>query len=81
MSDKPIESLEEIWPLQAALNTKAGIDTQGLGKALVEQVVRSLLRLDIGNITLFADASVVEFYRAMGFESDPEGIKGMFFYP
>jgi ribosomal protein S18 acetylase RimI-like enzyme len=54
---------------------------QGLGKALVEQMVRTLLRRDIGNITLFADAQVVDFYRGLGFESDPEGIKGMFWYP
>ncbi len=31
---------------------------QGLGKALVEQMVRSLLRKDISNITLFADSKV-----------------------
>lgn len=49
---------------------------QGLGKALVEQMVRTLLRRDISNITLFADARVVEFYRQLGFEADPEGIKG-----
>lgn len=30
---------------------------QGLGKALVEHMVRTLLRRDIGNITLFADAN------------------------
>jgi ribosomal protein S18 acetylase RimI-like enzyme len=54
---------------------------QGLGKALVEQMVRTLLRRDIGNITLFADAQVVDFYRGLGFEADPEGIKGMFWYP
>ena len=48
---------------------------QGLGKALVEHMVRSLLRRDITNITLFADSKVVEFYRQLGFESDPEGIK------
>lgn len=48
---------------------------QGLGKALVEQMVRSLLRRDITNITLFADSKVVDFYRSLGFESDPEGIK------
>jgi aralkylamine N-acetyltransferase len=54
---------------------------QGLGRALVEQVVRALLRREIGNVTLFADARVVEFYRQMGFECDPEGIKGMFWYP
>ena len=28
---------------------------QGLGKALVEQMIRTLLARDIGNITLFAD--------------------------
>jgi len=48
---------------------------QGLGKALVEHMVRSLLRRDITNITLFADSKVVEFYRQLGFESDPDGIK------
>eukprot|EP00200_Dunaliella_tertiolecta_P006188 CAMPEP_0202345846 /NCGR_PEP_ID=MMETSP1126-20121109/4903_1 /ASSEMBLY_ACC=CAM_ASM_000457 /TAXON_ID=3047 /ORGANISM="Dunaliella tertiolecta, Strain CCMP1320" /LENGTH=233 /DNA_ID=CAMNT_0048937195 /DNA_START=156 /DNA_END=857 /DNA_ORIENTATION=- len=54
---------------------------QGLGKALVEQIVRTLLRQDIGNITLFADAKVVDFYKRLGFTADPEGIKGMFWYP
>ncbi|OVA10181.1 GNAT domain [Macleaya cordata] len=54
---------------------------QGLGKALVEQLIRALLRRDIGNITLFADGQVVDFYRNLGFEPDPEGIKGMFWYP
>lgn len=48
---------------------------QGLGKALVEHMVRSLLRRDITNITLFADSKVVDFYKQLGFESDPEGIK------
>lgn len=54
---------------------------QGLGKALVEHMVRSLLRRDITNITLFADAKVVDFYKQLGFECDPDGIKGMFWYP
>ncbi|XP_010529340.1 PREDICTED: acetyltransferase NSI isoform X2 [Tarenaya hassleriana] len=54
---------------------------QGLGKALVEKLVRALLQRDIGNISLFADSQVVEFYRNLGFEADPEGIKGMFWYP
>jgi Acetyltransferase (GNAT) family len=86
---------------------------QGLGKALVEQMVRSLLRRNIDNITLFADAQVylseaasqcapllhqplrvpgndrlanqalkhwlivqvVDFYKGLGFEADPDGIK------
>ncbi|XP_010244574.1 PREDICTED: serotonin N-acetyltransferase 1, chloroplastic isoform X2 [Nelumbo nucifera] len=75
---------------------------QGLGRALVEQLIRALLQRDIGNITLFADSqgpislewkslslitswpfsiAVVDFYRNLGFEPDPEGIKGMFWYP
>ncbi|XP_052173260.1 histone acetyltransferase TAP1 isoform X2 [Diospyros lotus] len=54
---------------------------QGLGKALVEKLIRALLQRDIGNITLFADSQVVEFYRNLGFQADPEGIKGMFWYP
>ncbi|KAG2404485.1 hypothetical protein LR48_Vigan503s000900 [Vigna angularis] len=54
---------------------------QGLGKALIEKLIRALLQRDIGNITLFADSKVVEFYRNLGFEADPEGIKGMFWYP
>jgi hypothetical protein len=36
------------------------------------------LRRDISNITLFADSKVVDFYKQLGFEADPEGIKGMF---
>ncbi|XP_061954218.1 probable acetyltransferase TAP2 isoform X2 [Populus nigra] len=54
---------------------------QGLGKTLVEKIIRALLQRDIGNITLFADSQVVEFYQNLGFEPDPEGIKGMFWYP
>lgn len=34
MDDKTIGSLEDIWPLQAALNSKAGFDTAGLGERL-----------------------------------------------
>ncbi len=44
-------------------------------------MVRSLLRRDITNITLFADAKVVGFYKSLGFEADPNDIKGMFWYP
>ncbi|PQQ09425.1 acetyltransferase NSI [Prunus yedoensis var. nudiflora] len=55
-----------------------GYQGQGLGKALVEKLIRALLQRDIGNISLFADSQVVEFYQNLGFEPDPEGIKGMF---
>jgi hypothetical protein len=53
---------------------------QGLGRALVEHMVRTLLRRDITNITLFADSKVVPFYSSLGFEAEPEQIKGMFWY-
>lgn len=54
---------------------------QGMGKALMRYTIRQLRREDISNITLFADAQVVDFYRRLGFVLDPEGIKGMFWYP
>jgi ribosomal protein S18 acetylase RimI-like enzyme len=54
---------------------------QGLGKALMCQMVRTLLAREISNITLFADSKVVDFYKALGFEVDPCNIKGMFWYP
>jgi len=54
---------------------------QGLGKSLLEQMVRALLRRDIGNVTLFADSHVVDFYKQLGFTPDPEGIRGMFWRP
>ncbi|MGD1901402.1 MAG: GNAT family N-acetyltransferase [Geitlerinemataceae cyanobacterium] len=53
----------------------------GLGKALMQYLIRKLRREDISNITLFADPQVVDFYRNLGFMPDPEGIKGMFWYP
>jgi len=36
MDDRAICSLEDIWPLQAELNARAGFDTAGLGAALAE---------------------------------------------
>ncbi len=54
---------------------------QGLGKALMKQMIKELRNEDISNITLFADPHVVNFYRNLGFMADPEGIKGMFWYP
>lgn len=54
---------------------------QGLGKALMKQLIRKLRSEDISNVTLFADPHVVDFYKQLGFMPDPEGIKGMFWYP
>lgn len=55
--------------------------SKGLGKALMKYVIKRLRSEDISNITLFADPHVVDFYQNLGFMSDPEGIKGMFWYP
>jgi aralkylamine N-acetyltransferase len=54
---------------------------QGLGKAMMRYAIQKLRSADISNITLFADPQVVDFYRRLGFVVDPEGIKGMFWYP
>lgn len=55
--------------------------TKGIGKALMNYTIKKLRSQDISNITLFADPQVVDFYRRLGFVLDPEGIKGMFWYP
>ncbi len=55
--------------------------SQGFGKALMKHIIKKLRSEDISNITLFADPQVVDFYRRLGFMADPEGIKGMFWYP
>ncbi|MEL6439590.1 MAG: GNAT family N-acetyltransferase [Cyanobacteria bacterium J06621_8] len=54
---------------------------RGLGKAMMKYAINQLRRSDISNITLFADPQVVKFYQRLGFILDPEGIKGMFWYP
>jgi ribosomal protein S18 acetylase RimI-like enzyme len=54
---------------------------KGFGKALMKFTIKKLRNEDISNITLFADPQVVDFYRRLGFVLDPEGIKGMFWYP
>jgi len=54
---------------------------RGLGKALVERVVRHLRREDVGTVALFADRGVAPFYASLGFEADPQGVQGMFWYP
>jgi GNAT superfamily N-acetyltransferase len=54
---------------------------KGLGKTFMKYIIKKLRSDDISNVTLFADPHVVEFYRRLGFVLDPEGIKGMFWYP
>nr|QCI06836.1 hypothetical protein [Halydictyon mirabile] len=53
----------------------------GLGKILMNQIVKQLRNYDISTITLFADPQVIKFYKHLGFMIDPDGVKGMFWYP
>ncbi len=53
----------------------------GLGKTLMDQIIQQLRCSDITTITLFADPQVVPFYKDLGFMTDPDGVKGMFWYP
>ncbi len=55
--------------------------SKGLGKALMNELIKELRCQDISTITLFADPQVLNFYRNLGFISDPDGVKGMFWYP
>lgn len=54
---------------------------KGLGKTFMKYMIKKLRSDDISNVTLFADPQVIEFYRRLGFVLDPEGIRGMFWYP
>ncbi len=54
---------------------------QGLGKILINEIIKQLRYYDINTITLFADPQVLNFYKRLGFISDPDGVKGMFWYP
>lgn len=54
---------------------------KGLGKILMNQIIKRLRSYDISTITLFADSHVIKFYRNLGFITDPDGVKGMFWYP
>lgn len=54
---------------------------KGLGKILIYKMIKYLRYSDITTITLFADPQVVPFYKSLGFITDPDGVKGMFWYP
>nr|YP_009511591.1 hypothetical protein [Melanthalia intermedia]AXI97468.1 hypothetical protein [Melanthalia intermedia] len=54
---------------------------QGLGRILMNQLIKQLRYSDISTITLFADPQVISFYKHLGFVVDPDGVKGMFWYP
>nr|BED43096.1 hypothetical protein [Pyropia sp. Myanmar_A]BED43293.1 hypothetical protein [Pyropia sp. Myanmar_B]BED43490.1 hypothetical protein [Pyropia sp. Myanmar_C] len=53
----------------------------GLGKIVIYQLIKKLRQAEISTITLFAEPDVVSFYKKLGFIKDPDGVKGMFWYP
>jgi len=64
---KPIESLEDIWPLQAALNRKAGFDTQAIGQALAAADQAGQLP-DAGGVLAQAGRAVKNYLDALAAE-------------
>ncbi len=52
----------------------------GLGKELMSYLLRSLKRMDIDRVTLFADPGVVRFYKTQGWLLEPKGKKCAFWY-
>lgn len=51
----------------------------GLGRGLVERLVKRLREQEICNISLYAEPHVVRLYENLGFVKGPEGIRGMAF--
>ncbi len=52
----------------------------GLGKELMSYLLKSLKRMGIERVTLFADPGVVSFYKTQGWILEPKGKKCAFWY-
>ena len=52
----------------------------GLGKVLMKYLLKELKEMGITKVTLFADAEVVKFYKAQGWNLEPRGSKCAFWY-
>ena len=52
----------------------------GLGKQLMSYLIRSLKRVGISRVTLFADSDVIDFYKRQGWILEPKGNKCAFWY-
>ena len=53
---------------------------QGLGKELMNYILKELKNIGISKVTLFADAEVVKFYKRQGWVLEPKGSKCAFWY-
>lgn len=49
----------------------------GIGRGMVERLVRQLVSEEIANVSLYSEPSVVGLYQDCGFEGDPGGTTGM----
>ncbi len=67
MDEQTISSLEDIWPRQAALNARAGFDTEGLGSALNEAERAGRLQ-EAGNIRLRVGKALKNYLDALASE-------------
>ena len=52
----------------------------GLGKILMQYLLKELRGIGISKVTLFADADVVKFYKSQGWNLEPRGSKCAFWY-
>ena len=52
----------------------------GLGKQLMEYLMKSLKREGVSRVTLFADSDVIDFYKRQGWTLEPKGNKCAFWY-
>jgi hypothetical protein len=67
MAKEQIRSLEDIWPLQAELNRKAGFDTLGIGAAL-QQAQRDNKLDDAGGVRLEVGRALKNYVDALAAE-------------
>ncbi len=62
-----LQSLEDVWPLQAQLNKRSGIDTEGLGAALAAALARNELP-EQGGLRVEVGRALKNYLDAMGSE-------------
>ena len=67
MANRKIGSLEDIWPLQAELNCRAGFDTSGLGAALSAAEADGSLPTE-GGLRLQVGRALKNYLDALGSE-------------
>ena len=60
--DKNVSSLNDLWPLQAELNARTGIDTQALGKSLNESLQDGVENLPAGEAILLGVGRALKNY-------------------